>query len=180
MAEKGGTMKKIIAVLTAVFMLQAWAVSAQDKVTKPTDDELKKILVDFDQYAAKTMADWNIPGMAIGIVQDGKLIFAKGYGVKTLGSNDPVNEKTIFQIGSTSKAFTATLAAMLVDEGKFKWEDKVVDHAPDFMMYDPWVTREFQITDLMAQQERYARICRGYTFCSGLRPPLHKKGDSQY
>ena len=52
MAEKGGTMKKIIAVLTAVFMLQAWAVSAQDKVTKPTDDELKKILVDFDQYAA--------------------------------------------------------------------------------------------------------------------------------
>lgn len=144
-------MKKIIAILTAVFMLQAWAVSAQDNVTKPTDDELKKIIADFDQYAARTMVDWKIPGMAVGIVQDGKLIFAKGYGVKTLGGKDPVTERTIFQIGSTTKAFTSTLAAMLVDEGKFKWEDKVLSHAPDFMMYDPWVTREFQIMDLMAQ-----------------------------
>ncbi len=175
MAEKGVPMKKIIAVLTAVFMLQAWAVSAQDKVTKPTDDELKKILVDFDQYAAKTMADWNIPGMAIGIVQDSKLIFAKGYGVKTLGSNDPVNEKTIFQIGSTSKAFTATLAAMLVDEGKFKWEDKVVDHAPDFMMYDPWVTREFQITDLMAQHSGMPGYAADTLFFLGFDRPYIKK-----
>ena len=145
-------MKKIIAVLTAVFILQAVTIFAQDKVIKPTADDLKKILADFDQYAAKTMADWKIPGMAVGIVQDGKLIFSKGYGVKTLGGNDPVTEKTIFQIGSTTKAFTATLAGMLVDDGKFKWEDKVVDHAPDFMMYDPWVTKEFQIMDLMAQR----------------------------
>jgi CubicO group peptidase (beta-lactamase class C family) len=144
-------MKKIIAVLAAVFMLQAGVLWAEDKVIKPTDSELKKILIDFDQYAAKARADWKIPGMAIGIVQDGKLIFAKGFGSKTVGSNNPVTEKTIFQIGSTSKAFTATLAAMLVDEGKVKWEDKVVTHMPGFLMYDPWVTREFQIVDLMAQ-----------------------------
>lgn len=144
-------MKKIFAVLAAVIMLQAGTLFAQEKIAKPTDAQLKEILADFSQYAAKAMADWKIPGMAVGIVQDGKIIFAKGFGVKTLGGNDPVTEKTIFQIGSTSKAFTSTLAAMLVDEGKIKWEDKVIDHAPDFMMYDPWVTREFQIVDLMSQ-----------------------------
>jgi len=144
-------MKKIVAVLWAAFMLQAGIGFAQDKVAKPTDEQLKKILTVFDQYAAKAMVDWKIPGMAVGIVQDGKTIFARGYGVKVLGDNDPVTEKTIFQIGSTSKAFTATLAAMLVDEGQFKWDDKVVHHAPDFMLFDPWVTREFQIWDLMSQ-----------------------------
>ena len=144
-------MAKIFAVLMAVLALQVGTAWAQDKVTKPTDAELDAMLADFDQYAAKARADWKIPGMAVGIVKDGKLVFAKGYGVKTLGGNDPVTENTLFQIGSTSKAFTSTLAAMLVDEGKFKWDDKVVDHDPDFRMHDAWVTREFQIADLMAQ-----------------------------
>ena len=144
-------MKRILAVLMAVFMLQAGIGFTQEKVARPTDEQLKKILADFDQYAAKAMDDWKIPGMAVGIVQDGKTIFARGYGVKALGGDNPVTEKTIFQIGSTTKAFTATLAAMLVDEGKFNWDDKVVHYAPDFMMFDPWVTREFQIVDLMSQ-----------------------------
>jgi CubicO group peptidase (beta-lactamase class C family) len=144
-------MKKIIGVLAAVLLLQVGVVEAMDTITKPTDLEMKKILADFDQYAAQSLIDWKIPGMAIGIVQDGRLIFSKGFGVKTVGGNDPVTPNTIFQIGSTTKAFTATLAAMLVDEGKFTWEDKVITHVPDFVMYDPWVTREFQIVDLMAQ-----------------------------
>jgi len=144
-------MKKIFVVLLVFFMSQIGTLFAQGEALKPTDEQLKKILADFDQYSAKAMVDWKIPGMAIGIVQDGKLIFAKGYGVKTLGSNDPVSEDTIFQIGSTSKAFTVTLSAMLADEGKIKWEDKVIEHVPDFAMYDPWVTREFQVVDLMAQ-----------------------------
>lgn len=144
-------MKKFIGILTAVLMLQVGMGNAMDTVIKPTDEALKAMLADFDQYAAKAMVDWKIPGMAIGIVQDGRLIFAKGFGVKTLGGNDPVTPNTIFQIGSTTKAFTATLAAMLVDEGKFTWEDRVIGHLPDFMMADPWVTREFQIVDLMAQ-----------------------------
>ena len=144
-------MKKILIVLSVFFMLRIGTAFAQGEALRPTDEQLKTILADFDQYSAKAMIDWKVPGMAIGIVRDGKLIFAKGYGVKTLGSDDPVSENTIFQIGSTSKAFTATLAAMLADEGKFKWEDKVLDHVPDFAMYDPWVTREFQVVDLMAQ-----------------------------
>jgi CubicO group peptidase (beta-lactamase class C family) len=164
-------MKKILVFLMAVFMLLAGIGFAQDKVAKPMDEQLKKILADFDQYAAKAMVDWKIPGMAIGIVRDGKTIFAKGYGVKTLGGNNPVTEKTIFQIGSTSKAFTATLAAMLVDEGKFKWDDKVVLHAPDFMMFDHWVTREFQIWDLMSQHSGLPGYAADSLFLLGFDRP---------
>lgn len=142
-------------------------VRAQDIAVKPTNEEFEKIIADLDQYTAKAMVDWKIPGMAVGIVRDGRLVFAKGYGVKTLGSPDPVTENTIFQIGSTTKAFTATLAAMLVDEGKFKWEDKVVDHAPDFMMYDPWVTREFEIVDLMAQHSGMPAYAADHLFFMG-------------
>jgi CubicO group peptidase (beta-lactamase class C family) len=90
--------------------------------------------------------------MAIAVVQDGKVVFAKGFGVKHAGGNDPVDEQTLFQIGSTSKAFTAALVAMLVDEKKVGWQDKVINHLPGFKMYDPWVTREFQVEDLMAQR----------------------------
>jgi CubicO group peptidase (beta-lactamase class C family) len=144
-------MKKILAALMIFLVLQAGMALSRAEVTKPTEKEFKKILVEFDRYAAKSIVDWKIPGMAIGIVLEGKAIFAKGYGVKVLGGNQPVSEKTIFQIGSTTKAFTATLAAMLVDEGKLKWSDPVVQHLPAFMMYDPWVTRAFQIDDLMAQ-----------------------------
>lgn len=76
----------------------------------------------------------------------------KAFGVKEVGKTDPITEDTLFQIGSTSKAFTAALVAMMVDEGKVKWNDKVVNYLPDFRMYDPWVTGEFNVTDLMAQR----------------------------
>ena len=144
-------MKKILIVLTFFLIFPVGTVPSGAELKKPTDTELKKILVEFDRYAAKSMADWKIPGMAIGIVLEGKTIFSKGYGVRALGGSQPVSEKTIFQIGSATKAFTATLAAMLADEDKFKWSDPVVQHLPAFMMYDPWVTRAFQIDDLMAQ-----------------------------
>jgi len=168
-------MKKIIAVLLVLFIFIAGGAFAQDKITKPTDENLKKILADFDQYAAKARADWKIPGMAIGIVQDGRLIFARGFGVKTSGGKDPVTKNTIFQIGSTSKAFTATLAAMMVDEGKFKWDDKVIDHLADFRMYDPWVTREFQVVDLMSQRSGMPAYAADALYILGFDRPYVKK-----
>jgi CubicO group peptidase (beta-lactamase class C family) len=130
---------------------------------KPTPAQLKNILADFETYAQQAQKDWQVPGMAIAIVANDKVIFAKGFGVKKVGGNDKVDAHTIFQIGSTSKAFTATLVGMLVDEHKFAWHDRVVDLLNQFQMYDPWVTREFQVADLMAQH-------------SGL-PPL--AGDAQ-
>jgi CubicO group peptidase (beta-lactamase class C family) len=72
--------------------------------------------------------------------------------VKTIGNADLVTPSTVFQIGSTIKAFTAALVAMQVDEGGVEWDDPVVNYLPDFQMYDPWVTREFTVTDLMAQR----------------------------
>jgi CubicO group peptidase (beta-lactamase class C family) len=119
---------------------------------KPGPEELKKIIGDFEQYAEQARQQWQVPGMAIAIVQDGKVIFARGFGVKQLGGNDPVDQHTVFQIGSASKAFTATLVAMLADEKKLGWQDRVIDHLPGFRLYDPWVTREFQVEDLMAQR----------------------------
>ena len=90
--------------------------------------------------------------MAIGIVAQGKLVFAKGFGVKDVNEPDKVDEHTIFQIGSTTKAFTAAVLAKMVDRKKLGWHDKVVDHLPWFAMYDPWVTCQFMVTDLMAQR----------------------------
>ena len=124
---------------------------ADNSINLPDQETLQKILGDFEAYAEQARQDWGVPGMAISIVQGDEMIYAKGFGVKKVGESDPVDEQTIFQIGSTSKAFTAALVSMMVDEGKFHWKDKVIDYLPDFQMYDPWVTREFLINDVMAQ-----------------------------
>ncbi len=93
--------------------------------------------------------------MSIGVVKDGKLVFAKGYGKRNLDKTELVDENTVFQLASLSKAFTAAGIGILVDEGKLKWEDKVVDHLPEFKLYDPYVTREFTIRDLLCHRNGY-------------------------
>lgn len=127
-------------------------VLSNSKTSTSYPEPSKQILQDFEQYAEKSMKEWHIPGMAIGIVQGDKVIYARAFGVKDLSNEDPVNLDTLFQIGSVTKSFTAALTAMLVDEGKFKWDDKVTDYLPDFMLFDPWTTREFQVVDLMSQR----------------------------
>src|SRR5262245_41694342 len=110
-----------------------------------------KILATLEAYAQTAQEQWNVPGLAIAVVKDDQVIYAKGFGVKRVGDTDPVDPDTVFQIGSTSKAFTAALVAMQVDDGKFTWTDRVIDHLSSFEMGDPWVTREFQVADLMTQ-----------------------------
>jgi CubicO group peptidase (beta-lactamase class C family) len=105
-----------------------------------------------DEYVAKTMKDWDVPGLAIAVIKDDTVVLAKGYGVRKLGEDTPVDEKTLFAVGSTTKAFTAAALAMLVDEGKIKWDDKVTQHLPKFQMYDPYVTREMTIRDLLCHR----------------------------
>src|SRR4051812_46318667 len=82
-----------------------------------------------------------VPGMSVAIVENDKVTFAKGFGVRKLGAPEAVDADTIFPSGSTGKAFTVTDLAILVDEGKLSWDDKVIDRLPGFQMYDPWVTR---------------------------------------
>jgi CubicO group peptidase (beta-lactamase class C family) len=90
-----------------------------------------------------------VPGMAIAIVENDKATFVQGFGVRKLGSPEKVDADTIFPNGSTGKAFTVADLAILVDEGKLGWDDKVTDHLPGFQMYDPWVTREMTVRDLL-------------------------------
>jgi len=105
-----------------------------------------------DSYVQQAMKDWQVPGLAIGIVKDDSLIFAKGYGVRELGKEAKLNEHTIFAVASNTKAFTAALLSMLVDEGKINWDDHVVDYMKDFQMYDPYITREINIKDLLTHR----------------------------
>ncbi|WP_447762917.1 serine hydrolase [Sphingopyxis panaciterrae] len=92
------------------------------------------------------------PGVSIAIVEQGKTTLSRGWGVRKLGERAPVDGQTIFQTGSTGKAMTAAALAILVDEGKIGWDDPVIEHMPWFRMYDPWVTREITIRDLLVHR----------------------------
>jgi len=114
--------------------------------------ELNETLARFDAYAEKARQRWDVPGMAVAIVKDGRIIFVKAYGVKTAGGSDPVTTDTVFEIGSTTKAFMSALVAMDVDSGRMNWTDPVVRYVPDFQMSDPWITNEFTLTDALAHR----------------------------
>ena len=107
---------------------------------------------DFDAYVARVMHDFEVPGLAIAVVQDGRVLLAKGYGVRTLGDPAPVDDKTLFGIASNTKAFTATALGILVEDGKLRWDAPVIDYLPWFAMYDPYVTRELTIRDLLVHR----------------------------
>ncbi|MEX2154372.1 MAG: serine hydrolase [Gemmatimonadaceae bacterium] len=117
----------------------------------------KAPLQGFDAYIAKAMQDWKVPGLAIAIVKDDSVMFIKGYGTRTLGTKQPVDDHTLFAIGSASKAFTATLVAMLVDEGKMRWDAAATEYIPSLQMFDPYVSRELTVRDLLTHRSGLAR-----------------------
>ncbi len=103
-------------------------------------------------YVNRALTDWQIPGVSVCIVKNGKVVWMKGYGVKETGTNDKVDENTLFMIGSNSKAFTATALAMLDADKKLSLDDKVQKWLPDFKLYDPWVAKETNIRDLLCHR----------------------------
>ncbi len=105
----------------------------------------------------RMIGDWGIPGAAVVVIQDDEIVFAEGFGVREIGGSDPVDEHTIFAVGSTSKAFTAAAIAMLVDEGKVGWDDPIVDHVPIFQLSDPYITRDLRVRDLMSHNSGLTR-----------------------
>ncbi|GEK09467.1 serine hydrolase [Pseudoalteromonas peptidolytica] len=109
-------------------------------------------LQDVESAVEEAMKRFNIPGLAIGIVEDGKVVMTKGFGVTHLHKPANVNADTLFGIASNTKAFTAAALAMLVDQGKLSWDDKVVQHIPEFKLYDSYVTREMTIRDLLSHR----------------------------
>lgn len=130
-------MKNYFFVLAALASLSAQAQLTESKI---------------DETVEKTLKAFDVPGIAVAIVKDGKIVHAKGYGVKSIRTKQKVDANTLFGIASNSKAFTAAALAILVDEGKISWDDKVVRHIPEFKMYNDYVTSEFTIRDLLTHR----------------------------
>ena len=108
--------------------------------------------IDLDQWVARTMKTFDVPGIAVAIVKDDAVVVAKGYGVRKLGEPAPVDAKTLFGIASNTKAFTATALGLLVEEHKIEWDAPVIRYLPSFAMWDPWVTREITVRDLLVHR----------------------------
>lgn len=105
-----------------------------------------------DLLAERTLKTFDVPGISIAIVKDGKIVYAHGYGVSSLVTGKKMDENTLVGIASNSKAFTCAAIGILCDEGKLHLDDKVTDYIPEFRLYDPWVTSEFTIRDLLTHR----------------------------
>lgn len=127
--------------LITVFSILAFFANGQQL----TAERIKE----FDEYVDKVRKQWNVPGLSITVVKDNAVIFKKGYGVRELGKPETVDTQTLFACASTTKAMTVALIGMLVDEGKLKWNDPVQKFLPELKLYDPYVTRELTIKDLL-------------------------------
>ncbi len=107
---------------------------------------------EIDELTTRVMNSFDVPGVAIGVIKDNQVVHLKGYGIANIDLGNKVDADTVFKIASNSKAFTAAALAILVDQGKLKWDDKVVSYLPNFQMYDPWVTETFNIRDLLTHR----------------------------
>ena len=108
------------------------------------------------QLASQAMKEFQVPGMAIGIVKDGKVFYAAGHGVREIGKPGAVDTDTMFRIASASKAFTTAALALLVDRGEVAWDGAVIDYLPELRMHDPWVTANISLVDLLAHRSGLA------------------------
>ena len=117
-----------------------------------TENPSGRRLAGLSDFIDASMADWDLPGLAVAVVHGDEVVFAEGFGVKELGREDPVDPHTLFQVGSVSKSFGAAAIGALVDDGMVHWDDPVVEHLPWFRVKDPEVTREMTIRDLLSHQ----------------------------
>lgn len=181
----------LFAVAVSLLALPHFSFAQEHNCAECTDGCKNKVVVrHLDDYIKQVVDTWQLPGLAAAFSIDGKLVYAKGFGVKELRPADgvgfkgslasdtriasggyrgvvnepglPVDANTVFQIGSVSKSFTATLMAILIDEGKVKWEDTVKNILPDFKMYDPWVTENMQVKDIMTHRTGIAEQAGTY------------------
>lgn len=136
-------MKKLLLLIS--FFIAVCCSAQTDTIPSFVKDSL-------DSYVNKALADWQLPGAAVCVVKNGKVVVMKGYGVKETGTDDKVDENTLFFIGSNTKAFTGTALAMLDADKKLSLDDKVQKWLPDFKLYDPWVAKEANIRDLLCHR----------------------------
>lgn len=135
--------------MSSSLLLAVALITAQPPVATAQPPQLPPAL---DAYVAQVMKSFEVPGLSLAVVKDGKVLLAKGYGVRKMGDPAPVDARTQFGIASNTKVFTATALALLVEEGKLAWEAPVIRYLPGFAMYDPYVTRELTIRDLLVHR----------------------------
>lgn len=107
---------------------------------------------EIDSVVNRAMSSFNVPGIAVAVIKDGRVIHARGYGVRSINTMEKMDENTLFAIASNTKAFTSAALAILVDEGKLSWGTKVTDIIPEFRLYNPYVTEDFNIRDLLTHR----------------------------
>ncbi len=132
-------MKSIIKYFLIALVVKGYSLNAQQETNNQK----------LDAMIVQGIKDWKVPGLAAIVVKDGKVVFQKTYGVKNVQTKEPVNENTLFAMASTTKAIVALSLGMLVDEGKLKWDDKVVEHLPYFRLSDPYITANARVKDLL-------------------------------
>lgn len=133
--------------------VRRWLVVALWVLVAPAVTHAQPVDLDaLDQYIEQARRAWGVPGVAVAIVDDGEVVLAKGYGVRDERTGEPVDEHTLFGIASNTKAFTAAVLATLVDEGSLSWDDAVRDHLPWFRLYDPYVSADMRIRDLLSHR----------------------------
>lgn len=118
----------------------------------PKAERAKMLLEDFDLSVEKALKDFQVPGIAIGVVVDGHVVYAKGFGYRDVENKLPVNADTLFAIGSCTKAFTTFVAGNLVDEGKIGWDEPVIDILPEFRLWDQYATTNVTLRDLFTHR----------------------------
>ncbi len=144
--------RRLLLALAAPGALAAQSPVGAPSAPAPDAAEARARLFGLADYIERSMPDWDLPGLAVGVVYQDEVVFLDGFGVKELGRDDPVDAETLFQIGSVTKSFAAGAVAALVDEGLADWDDPVVRHLPWFRVPDPWITRSMTIRDLLAHR----------------------------
>ncbi len=153
-----------IRLLILLFLLPLMAHAQEDSLPLFITDSL-------DSYIARSMKQWDIPGMSVAIVKDGRTVHLKGYGLTEKNGDQPVDEHTLFMIASNVKAFTATALTMLASDGKCSLDDKVTRWLPDFKLYDPVTTQEATLRDLLVHNLGYSTFQADFLyFYSDLQP----------
>ena len=143
--------------LAAVFFHAVFLLTAPPGFVSWVAADVPSELAGIDEYLDAARIEWDVPGLAVAVVKDDRLVYARGFGVKRIGHADPIDEHTNFAIGSASKAFTATALAMMIQDKRLAWDDKAADVLPDFRLYDPYVTRELTVRDLLCHRCGLAR-----------------------
>lgn len=147
--------KAVLLALITIVIFELPAIQAQEISTNKA--ALTNRLQGFEEEVEKIRTKWNLPGLAVGIVTDSSVIWAKGFGVRNIDTQEPVNSETMFGIGSATKAFTAAGLGILKDDGKIKWDTPIREYIPDFRMHDEFATQEITAIDLLTHRSGLPR-----------------------